>query len=358
MNRFATKISVQLLFTIAVSFIISLAASVILAYYMIPYYILNTQSISPVIYNMIVLFIFIIGIGVFVLTFFLFIRRKIKYIKYISEQVREIANEGFGSIIEIKGNDEIAQLCLNINFMSNELKRKLDHERVIEKAKNELISGVSHDLRTPLTSIKGYLQLLKDKEYQKQEQLEEYIDIAYSKTEMLENLIESLFEYTKLSGQEIKLEYQRLCLNDIVKQVSMDYAPLFQREKLNLQLSIPHEKYYVQIDPEKFVRVIENLLVNALKYSLKPGEVWVSLKPDSTGVKMIIQNKGQKIEAENLSRLFDRFYRLEQSRSQETGGTGLGLAIAKSIVQLHKGKIWAESRNENIYFNVWLPLDH
>ena len=284
----------------------------------------------------------VIGFIFFVLTFLLLINKKIKYLKYISNRVTEIANEGFGATIDIKGNDEISALCLNINSMSKELKSKFDHERDLEKVKYELIGGVSHDLRTPLTSIKGYLQLLKDKQYQTPEQLE--------------NLIEDLFEYTRLAGQETKLEYRRLCLNDIVNQVIMDYSPLFEKENIKLKASIPDEKYYVQIDPNKYVRVIENLLGNALKYSLKLGEVWVLLSSEDHGVKMTIQNNGQVIDAESLSHLFDHFYRIEKSRSKETGGAGLGLAIAKSTVELHGGKIWAESNNETIFFNVWLPL--
>jgi len=298
----------------------------------------------------------VIGFVFFVLTFLLLINKKIKYLKYISKRVKEIANEGFGSTIDIKGNDEISALCLNINSMSKELKSKFDHERDLERVKYELISGVSHDLRTPLTSIKGYLQLLKDKQYQTPEQLETFIEVAFNKTEMLENLIENLFEYTRLAGQETKLEFQRLCLNDIVNQVIMDYGPLFEKENLELKASIPDEKYYVQIDPHIYVRVIENLLGNALKYSLKPGEVWVLLSAEDHGVKMTIQNNGQVIDAESLSHLFDRFYRIEKSRSKETGGAGLGLAIAKNIVELHGGKIWAESNSEAICFNVWLLL--
>lgn len=353
-NKVGQKISFQLLFAIAVSVIVSILALSLLSNFVKMYYI---QQIPPAYYLIIFLLIFVLGIGFFVLAFFLLINRKIKYLRYISKRVKEIANEGFGSIIEIKGEDEIAELCLNINSMSKELKSKFDRERDLEKVKYELIGGVSHDLRTPLTSIKGYLQLLKDKVYHTPEQLENFIEVAFSKTEMLENLIEDLFEYTRLAGQETKLEYQRLCLNDIVNQVVIDYYPLFEKENLKLKVSIPDEKYYVQIDPDKYVRVIENLLGNALKYSLKPGEVWVLLSLEDDGVKMTIQNNGQVIDAESLSHLFDRFYRLEKSRSKETGGAGLGLAIAKSIVELHGGNIWAESKNEKISFNVWLLLN-
>src|SRR5665648_5104 len=361
MNKVGKKVSLQLLVAITISFFAPFGAIIIFSLIINRYYFSKNPEVflrpAFYFYNTYAILIMVVFIGVFIITFLLPIKKKLKYLRYVSIRIKEIANEGFGSIIEIRGDDEIAELCSNINSMSKELKSKFDHERDLEKVKYELIGGVSHDLRTPLTSIKGYLQLLKDKQYQTPEQLENFIEIAFNKTEMLKNLIEDLFEYTRLAGQETKLEYQRLCLNDIVNQVVMDYGPLFEKENLQLKAAIPNEKYYVQINPDKYVRVIENLLGNALKYSLKSGEVWVLLSTEDDGVKMTIQNNGQVIDAESLSHLFDRFYRIEKSRSKETGGAGLGLAIDKSIVELHGGKIWAESENETICFNVWLLLD-
>lgn len=357
-NKVGKKISLQLLAAITISFFVTLGVVTITVVPVNNWFYYSKMELfsRPAFVNTYLALDFVVIIGIFVVTFLLLIKKKIKYLRYVSKRIQEIANKEFGSTIDIKGNDEIAELCLNINSMSKELKIKFDHERDLEKVKYELIGGVSHDLRTPLTSIKGYLQLLKDKQYQTQEQLEAFIEVAFSKTEMLENLIEDLFEYTRLAGRETKLDFQRLCLNDIANQVTMDYSPLFEKVNLDLKVSIPDEKFYVWIDPDNYVRVIENLLGNALKYSLKPSEVTVLLSLEHHGVKMTIQNQGQVIDAESLSHIFDRFYRLEKSRSKETGGAGLGLAIAKSIVELHGGKIWAESKNETICFNVWLPL--
>ncbi len=349
-HKLQTKLSLQLIFAIAVSYFITLIAlgAFSRVIYRSPYLSSLSKPISTA--------IFLAGIIFFVMIFYLLIYKKINYLKYISRQVKEIANEGFGTTIEIRGNDEIAELCKNINTMSIELKNKFDHERDIEKSKNELISGISHDLRTPLTSIKGYLQLVKDKKYRNADELGTYIHIAFDRMEMLEDLIENLFEYTRIQGNEIKLDKKCLCLNDILRQFVIDYGPLFEKESLSLQARIPEEKYNVLIDPDKYVRVIENLLANALKYSLKPSNVRVSLIPEKQGVRMTIKNKGQAIDAESLSHVFERFYRLEKSRSTETGGTGLGLAITKSIVELHGGKVWVESEEEMISFHVWLPV--
>ncbi|KLU65827.1 sensor histidine kinase YycG [Desulfosporosinus acididurans] len=357
MSKLRIKISLQLFLAIIISFFVSLVVlGMALNCVSRINVVLDIEHRSPIFIIAIFVTVFVISVGIFAFTFFLIINRKIKYLKYISQQVKDITHEGFGSKIEIRGNDEISDLCLNINIMSQELKSKFDYEREIENSKSELICDVSHDLRTPLTSIKGYLQLLKDKQYKTLEELETYINIAFGRTEMLEDLIENLFEYTKLQGKDINLNYKRLCLNDIVRQIVLDYGPLFDKDRLNLQTSIPNDKYFVKIDPEIYVRVIGNLLGNALKYSLKPGNVSVSLCAENNGVKMTITNRANSIDSESLAHLFDRFYRLEKSRSKETGGTGLGLAIAKSIVELHGGSIWAETQNETLSFNVWQPL--
>lgn len=195
---------------------------------------------------------------------------------------------------------------------------------------------------------------MKDKKYRSAHELETYVQIAYDRLEMLEDLINDLFEYTRLQG-EIRLNKQRLCLNDILLQLVVDYGPLFEKENLALKSMIPKEKYYVEIDPDKFVRIMENLLGNALKYSLKPSSVWVSLSPENQGVWLTVQNKAHPIDEESLSRLFDRFYRLEKSRSKETGGTGLGLSIAKRLVELHGGRIWADGEEDALRLHVWLP---
>ncbi|GAA5347168.1 sensor histidine kinase [Planifilum fimeticola] len=348
-RKWQSKLSLQLLFSIAVSYVITLFFLGILTHT-----IYRIEKLSPY-FRPISAFAFFLGIVFFAVLFYLIVYRKIEYLKYISRKVMEIANKGFGTTIEIRGNDEISELCRNINAMSLELKNKFERERELEKSKNELIIGISHDLRTPLTSAKGYLQLLKDKKYQSDEELETYIQIAYDRMEMLEDLIEDLFEYTRLQG-EIRLNKQRLCLNDILLQFVIDYGPLFEKERLALKSTIPQEKYYVEIDPDKFVRIMENLLGNALKYSLRPSSVWVSLSPEDQGVRLTVKNKTQPIDEENLSRLFDRFYRLEKSRSKETGGTGLGLSIAKRLVELHGGKIWADGEEDVIRLHVWLPV--
>lgn len=292
----------------------------------------------------------VIGIGVFICVFLLLINRKIKYLKYVSEKVQEIANEEIGSAIEIKGHDEIAVLGKNINIMSADLRRKFDYERKLERSKNELISSVSHDLRTPLTSIKGYVKLVKDKQYQSPEEMDSYINVAFSKVETLQVLIDELFEYTRLTSQEIKLNLEEFCLNEIVQQVVLDYGPLFQNESLSLKMEMPGEEFYVQIDSVKFVRIIENLLINAQKYSLRNGEVEVRLSAQNQGVQMTISNQAEPIDGDSLAHLFDHFYRLEKSRNKERGGPAWGWPLLKVLQKYIKGKYGLNQRMVIFFF--------
>lgn len=348
--NFRSKISLELILAIVISVGIAFGIGMAYAIFVFSHFYEETNF-----FFLLFMFAWPVGICVFIFIFLLLINPKIKYLKYVSKKVQDIANQGIGSTIEIKGHDEIAELGKNINLMSLELKRKFDYEREVERSKNELIGSVSHDLRTPLTSIKGYVKLVKDKQFQTLEEMESYIDVAFSKIEILQLLIDELFEYTKLTSQKISLDYERLCLNDIVQQVALDYSPLFREASLALKITIPEEKFYVRIDSVKFVRVIENLLVNALKYSLEPGDVEVSLSAQNQGLQMTISNPAEHIDADSLAHLFEHFYRLEKSRTKETGGTGLGLAIAKSIVEMHAGKIWAVSKHGTVSVHVWLP---
>jgi signal transduction histidine kinase len=240
--------------------------------------------------------------------------------------------------------------------MAAELQRTIEEERRAERTKSELITNVSHDLRTPLTLIMGYLRLLKDRNYEGEEQARHYLDISFGKAEKLKQLIEDLFEYTKLSNHGVPLRLETVCLNELLDQLAEEYVTAAENERLYLSRQLPAERLFVHMDPDKMIRVFENLLTNAIKYSLKPGEVRVRMACAGQRALVCVANRGEPLSAEQLERLFDRFYRIDSSRSSETGGSGLGLAIAKSIVESHGGRIWAESEQGEIRFWVELPL--
>jgi signal transduction histidine kinase len=240
--------------------------------------------------------------------------------------------------------------------MSHSLKEQIESERQTEKSKQDLITNVSHDLRSPLTSILGYLRLVKDNKYEDKEQLEEYVQVVYSKAEQLKCLIDDLFEYTKLSYQGVQMTIQRISFNELVDQSLEEFIPLFEENNLQLQRTFPDEEYLLNVDPNKTHRVIENLISNAIRYSKKPSTVKVIIKKENQNVLFITENQGERMTRFELDKIFERFYRKDAARNLESGGSGLGLAIAKGIVELQGGRIWAECEDETIRFIISFPL--
>ncbi|WP_254489702.1 sensor histidine kinase [Bacillus thuringiensis] len=297
-----------------------------------------------------------IGVIVFIFSFFYITKRKMKQIEAMAQGINAIAKGNLAYRIEEKGQDEMALLTKNINQMAEELMVNIEKEREIERQKNELITNVSHDLRTPLTSIMGYLRLLRDAKYDNREQYDEYIKVAFSKSEQLKNLIEDLFEYTKLTNENIVLEKQEICINEMLDQLIEELVPQAEEHGLQLVKGFPDERIYAVVDTEKIVRVFDNLLMNAIKYSSDEGEIKVHLQRKQDNIQISVENPSEEFTKKDLENLFERFYKKDQSRSRVSEGSGLGLAIAKSIVDLQGGDIRAEYEDGMIRFIISLPI--
>lgn len=295
------------------------------------------------------------AIATFIFLFYWLTKRKMDYIEELARGLLEMSKGNLNFRVPLRSKDELGSLASNINRMATALQGTLEEERRAERTKNELITNVSHDLRTPLTLIMGYLRLLKDKHYEDEKQSDNYIHIAYNKSEKLKALIDDLFEYTKLSNQVIHMNQELVCINELMEQLTEELVTLTEENGLHLTRDIVSEKLIVSIDTQQMIRVFENLLSNAVKYSYKPGTVHVSLAKEEQSAKICIANQGDPIPEEELPRLFDRFYRIDASRSSSTGGAGLGLAIAKNIVEAHHGTIWAECEGNEIRICVLLP---
>ena len=299
----------------------------------------------------------LLGIAVFLLVFTLFVNKKVKYIKFLSSEVKVIKDEDFGKTIEVRGQDELAELCSSINNMSLELREKIDNEKKIEQNKNELITNVSHDLRTPLTSILGYVDLLKQIGFEDKEKFVEYISIIDERSKSLNTLINELFEYTKLNSHDIKLNYSTVEIGSLVEQLSGEYSLIFKKEGLELISEIPEEDIFVDIDIQMIVRALENLLINAKKYSVRNSQVLVKLLQESNDIVISVENKVENISQDDLDNLFERFYKVDKAR--KTGdSTGLGLSIVKRVVELHKGLVKAELINGVIKFKIILLVQN
>ncbi|MCG7212949.1 sensor histidine kinase [Paenibacillus mucilaginosus] len=294
--------------------------------------------------------------AVFIFLFYYLTQRKMRYIEELAGGLRIIATGNLDHRVIERSNDELGSLAKDMNQMVADLQHRIEEERRSERSKNELITNVSHDLRTPLTLIMGYLKLLHDRNYESPEQAAGYVGIAYSKAEKLRGLIEDLFEYTKYSSQEVPLYKKGVILNEVLEQLLEEYVTLSEEQQLTLIRSLPQERLPVRVDVEKIIRVFENLLGNAVKYSPKPGVISVGMAKDRGWAVVRISNKADALTRDQLEQLFDRFYRVDAARNSSSGGTGLGLAIAKSIVESHGGSIWAESDQGDIHFYVKLKL--
>ena len=214
---------------------------------------------------------------------------------------------------------------------------------------------LAHDLKTPLTSVIGYLTLLRDEPQLSSELRSRYTGIALEKAERLEDLINEFFDITRFSLTHLELEKQPTDLTRRLEQVASEFAPQFAEKDLRCELELPPRLAY-DCDPDKLARVFDNLLRNAFHYSFPGSTVRITGQQEADTVVLTFTNEGRTIPAEKLERIFDQFFRLDSSRATRTGGAGLGLAIAKEIIALHGGTIRAASADNRITFTVRLPL--
>ncbi|MBM6680139.1 sensor histidine kinase [Pseudoflavonifractor capillosus] len=226
--------------------------------------------------------------------------------------------------------------------------------REAEQRKNDLVVYLAHDLKTPLTSVIGYLTLLRDEPQISPELRARYTGIALDKAERLEDLINEFFDITRFNLSHLELEKQTVDLSRMLQQVVSEFEPMLAEEQLTCTLDLPARMDY-PCDPDKLARVFDNLLRNACHYSTPGTEVQISGAETDTSIVLTFHNEGRTIPPEKLERIFDQFFRLDSSRATRTGGAGLGLAIAKEIVELHGGTISARSWDNQVEFQVTLP---
>lgn len=298
----------------------------------------------------------VVAIVLFFLYFRLLTRKSIKYLGEITATLDIIAQGDLDVTIPIRSNDELGLLAQNINDMAAELKRSIEYERNAERTKNELITSVSHDLRTPLTSIMGYLELITDDRYDDEVRMRYYADIAHQKSKRLKKMIDDLFEMTTLNYGNVELNLTSIDLGQLLEQLAEEFVPILYGEGMEYRLFLPDYKIELMADANMLVRVFENLISNAIRYGKQGRYVDISMERRENIAVVGVANYGNPIPKSELPYIFDRFHRVEQSRSSETGGTGLGLAIAKNIVELHGGKIGAYTSGDKTVFEVMLKL--
>ena len=228
--------------------------------------------------------------------------------------------------------------------------------REAEQRKNALIVYLAHDLKTPLTSVIGYLTLLRDEPELSPAMRARYTGIALDKAERLEDLINEFFEITRFNLSHMELDRRPTDLTRMIEQVVSEFGPMLAEQNLTCRADLP-PKLPCACDPDKLARVLDNLLRNACHYSTPGTEVTITAAAEGDTAVLTVENAGRTIPPEKLARIFEQFYRLDESRASRTGGAGLGLAIAKQIVELHGGSITAASVDDHITFTVRLPLN-
>lgn len=292
-----------------------------------------------------------------ILVIFLIILRI--YLKGFTRYFNEI-NRGIDALIDENSEDvilapELSATEKKINSIKHTLaQRKLEAE-FAEQRKNDLVVYLAHDLKTPLTSVIGYLSLLHDENQISEELREKYLSISLEKAERLEDLINEFFEITRFNLSNITLEYSRVSLTRMLEQLTYEFKPMLMEKNLKCVLSCAPD-VQIKCDVDKVQRVFDNLLRNAVNYSFENGKVSIIVAQNEESISIRFTNRGNTIPKEKLERIFEQFYRLDTARSSRSGGAGLGLAIAKEIVELHGGSISARSENEEIEFVVMLPV--
>jgi two-component system sensor histidine kinase VanS len=280
---------------------------------------------------------------------------------WMTRYFKEI-NQGIDSLLlddkeEIHLSPEMSTLERKLNTVKRTLEKRKEETELAEQRKNDLVMYLAHDIRTPLTSVIGYLNLLEEETDMSTEQRAKYMHITLSKAYRLQKMIDEFFEITQYNSHQIELSKVQINLYYMIAQLTDELSPLLSANGNSVVFKVD-ENLTVYADADKLARVFSNILKNAGAYSYPHTEIIISAQKEEQQMIVSFQNTGKTIPSEKLATLFDKFYRLDESRVSNTGGTGLGLAIAKEIIDLHGGNISASSANEIITFTVKIPVEN
>ena len=290
-------------------------------------------------------------IGILVLLYRL-LKKVFGYIDEVGKATEDLVNK---DVEYIELPDELEEIKNRMNHLKRESEKNEKLAKENEEKKDELIVYLAHDIKTPLTSMIGYLSILDEIDDMPKKKQKNYISIALDKSYRLEDLINELFDVARFNSEKIVLEKEELNLNLMLEQIIDDFYPTLREVNKSIKLNYD-EPISINGDSDKLSRVFNNLIKNAISYSKEESEIVINLKKDNNNAIVEVINKGRQISKEKLSKIFEKFYRLDSARTSRTGGSGLGLAIAKDIIELHNGTIIAESNEEETTFRVTLPL--
>ena len=295
-------------------------------------------------------FLLIIWFIGFIIIFTITLMKSLSYIDALVSESRKLITK---TDEKIKLPDELKEAEETMNQIKKEA---LFNERLAkenEQKKNDLIVYLAHDLKTPLTSIIGYLSLLDEEKNLSTKQKNKFIKIALEKSNKLEELINELFEITKYNSETLTIKKEKLNLTLLINQVIDEFYPILKEQNKEINFSTQKD-IFIKADSIKMARVFNNLIKNAINYSYDNSKINITIKEDKDLI-ITISNKSKTLSQEQIDKIFDKFYRIDYSRNTKLGGSGLGLAIAKEIIKAHNGKIQVKSENEETTFTITLP---
>ncbi|ANU23051.1 HAMP domain-containing sensor histidine kinase [Planococcus donghaensis] len=347
------KLLLKLFFVILLNWFLASCVFFLLAYFAARFYFQEGASFNPEMVNRVYPSILFLSILVFIIGFSFMVRHKLKQISHLAQEIDAIASGNLGHQVVIKGNDELASLGENVNRMSVQIKELFEKERSHEQEHRQLTSNLSHDLRTPLTSIRGYVQLLQDYPG-KHDQA--YLHIIEKKTKQLERLVDQLSAVDRLSDGQITMHAESINLSLMTSQLIHEYHPLFEMDGMQLVPDI-ESALFVSADVEGVMRTCQNLLSNALKYAQKNSTVRIDVRQDQEKETIVweIRNETDEATLQQLDKLFNRTYRVDPSRGA-VAGDGLGLSIARQIMRLNGGDLIVKQAGKHtISFQAIFP---
>ena len=290
-----------------------------------------------------------------ILFFFFLTKPYSSYLNEISKGIHYLAQGDFKHRVQILSNDEFSEIAQSINLASEKLEEAIQRGDFSESSKDQLVVNLAHDLRTPLTSVLGYLDLIMKDDRLTKEQVRHFLTIAFTKSQRLERLIDELFEITRMNYGMLPIEKKPIDLSELLSQLKEELYPVFEKNNLIARMNIT-SPLLIMGDGELLARVFENLLMNANRYGYEGQYIDINGFIDSEEVVVRVINYGDSIPPDELPHIFDILYTGDKSRTHQENSTGLGLFIAKNIVEQHNGTITAESDLIRTIFEVRLPM--
>ncbi len=311
-------------------------------------YILRSASVS-----ILITMLFAAAVGL--VLFFLLTKR----IQTLTNALRQFTAGEFNRRIPVPGSDELSEMANAFNFMAETIEKNVRQLQKNDLQRRELVANISHDLRSPLASIQGYLEtiLMKQQELPPERQ-KEFLEITLRNVIHLSRLVNQLFELSKLDGNEIRLHAEPFSLSELLQDIVLKFKPLSDEKHISLESDIPEGIPLVFGDIGMIERVISNLIENAIKYSPSHGHIFISLQKEGRTVRFMIKDQGPGISETDLPHIFDRFYMADKSRTKGKHGSGLGLAIAQRILKKHNSRLTVKSKTgEGTQFSFSLVIN-